>query len=209
MKMSSVLFWLAWYLPAHNAAALPSVDTPCMPLEGENLLENPRFEADAKGYRSRWSSSQHAGARVYRVTVEDGVLSIEKTGKQSWFNFAQQVDIREHAGQRLRFSAEIKLDMTEDPSHGFTQGGGLNLLIWGDSGGSGNQLLSKSTLDHEPRLGRTGWTPVAVTLDVPEGAVKAKAGFLHQANGTLTTRNPELRVLRPDCDSESEGSSSR
>jgi hypothetical protein len=63
----------------------------------------------------------------------------------------------------------------------------------------GPRLLLESTLQHEPKLGRTEWTPVSVTLRLPEDAVSVKAGFLHQANGTMAVRNPVLRIVEDGC----------
>lgn len=193
----NVLF--AIWLPAQATLAACAGPQDCTRPLSDNLLENPRFELDEHGRRYRWSSVQHAGTPAYQITVENGVLAISKLDRQPWFAFRQKVNIPDRVNQRLRFSAEIKLDMTEDPEHTFEQGGGLSLTIRGTSSNRSNKVLLRSVLDHEPRLGSTDWTPVAVTVAVPPGAKTLTAGFLHQANGTLKIRNPELRQVEETC----------
>ena len=171
----------------------------CSQASSENSLSNPRFELDAHGKPDGWSSTQHAGTRAYRIAAKDGTLTIGKFDEQAWLYIAQKVQIPDGDGQHLRFSAEIKLDMTEDPGHAFRQGGGLSLAIRGGSGAGSNKVLLSSLLDHEPRLGKTGWVPVAVTVVVPPGAKTVTAGFLHQANGTLEVRNPGLHRVKESC----------
>ena len=195
-------FWrnalFAIWLPAQAALAAAPGAEGCIRTVGDNLLENPRFELDEHGRRFRWAAMQHAGTKAYRVSVENGVLTISKFDEQAWFVFGQALEIPDRIGQRLRFSAEIRLDMTEDPGHAFEQGGGLSLVIRGKP----NKLLLRSILDHEPRLGKTGWEPVAVTVVVPPGAETLTANFLHQANGTLKVRKPELRQVEETCGGE-------
>jgi hypothetical protein len=196
-------FWhntlIAIWLPLQATLTGCTGTEDCSQPLSDNLLENPRFEVDERGRHEKWGYSQHAGRPAYRVTAEDGTLTISKFDEQSWFYFAQKVKIPDRGGQHLRFSAEIKLDMAKDPLHAFEQGGGLSLKIRGTSNNRSNRLLLSSLLDHEPRLGKTDWVPVAVTVVVPPGAETVTAGFLHQANGTLEVRNPGLHWVRESC----------
>lgn len=196
-------FWrnvsIAIWLPVQATLAGCTGTDECSQPLSDNLLENPRFELNEQGTPDGWYSTQHAGTLAYRVTAKDGVLTIGKFDEQAWFYIAQKVQIPDRDSQHLRFSAEIKLDMTEDPGHSFIQGGGLSLTIRGGSGAGSNKLLLSSLLDHEPRLGKTGWVPVAVTVVVPPGAKTVTAGFLHQANGTLEVRNPGLYQVKESC----------
>jgi hypothetical protein len=196
-------FWhntlIAIWLPVQATLTGCTGTEDCSQPLSDNLLENPRFELDERGKPGQWFATQHAGTRAYRVSAEDGTLSISKFDEQAWFYLAQKVQIPDRDNQQLRFSAEIKLDMTEDPEHAFTQGGGLSLTIRGGSRAGSNKLLLSSLLDHEPRLGETDWVPVAVTVVVPPGAKTVTAGFLHQANGTLEVRNPGLHRVKEPC----------
>ncbi len=191
--------FIAICLPVQAILADCTGGNDCSQPLSENMFSNPRFELDEHGKPRQWSSTQHAGTRAYRVTAEDGILTIGKFDEQAWFYIAQKVQIPDRVGQQLRFSAEIKLDMTEDPGHAFRQGGGLSLAIRGGSGAGSNKVLLSSLLDHEPRLGKTDWAPVAVTVVVPPGAKTVTAGFLHQANGTLEVRNPGLHQVKESC----------
>lgn len=186
-------------LPLQGILAACSAENDCARPLSDNLFENPRFEASEHREHARWGAVQHAGKPAYRVTVNDGVLTIDKIDRQPWFAFRQTIRIPDRAGQYLQLSAEIRLDMTEDPEHAFEQGGGLSLAFRGRSSSRSNTILLSSVLDHEPRLGRTDWTPVAVTLAVPPGAETVTAGFLHQANGMLEIRNPALRFVTEPC----------
>ena len=196
-------FWrnvlIAVWLPVVTILAGCTGTEDCLQPLSDNLLENPRFELDGHGYPDGWSSTQHAGTRAYRIAAKDGTLTIGKFDEQAWLYIAQKVQIPDGDGQHLRFSAEIRLDMTEDPGHAFKQGGGLSLAIRGGPRAGSNKLLLSSLLDHEPRLGKTGWVPVAVTVVVPPGAKTVTAGFLHQANGTLEVRNPGLHRVKESC----------
>ncbi len=164
--------------------------------ETDNLLVNPAFtESDENGRMSPWRGSQHAGERSFMTSVSNGELTIEKIGTQPWFSLAQAPAARSLRGQQLLFRAELKLALdTEGLDGSSVAGGGQQVLIWGnlDPVLGGDSLVYSSTLEHEPRLGHTDWLPVALAFSVPEDATRMRVGFVHQANGNLSIRNPAL-----------------
>ena len=167
-----------------------------------NLLQNPDFGmTGGGGYPTHWYGVQHAGERAYKVSVRQGELSIDKEGQQHWKVVKQRVDPESLAGKSVLFSAEMRQNMTDE---GWTQtlepGGGLSVVIRGTEPQSPRRkkLLFSSSLEHEPKLGKFDWTPVQVGFDVPAGATRIEVGFLHQANGDMTVRNPVLCVADVD-----------
>lgn len=169
-----------------------------------NLLQNPQFDKGENDvFPSPWGDSQHAGDRIYSVDISDGELTIKKNGEQHWMLISQRIDAKTVAGHSLVFSTELKQNMNDD---GWTQaleaGGGLSIVIHGtvpDSPFSQKILLS-SNLQHEPKLGVFDWTPVQVAFDVPDTVTAMTVGFLHQAYGEMSVRNPALRIKPVDAD---------
>ncbi|QIB65942.1 hypothetical protein [Kineobactrum salinum] len=162
--------------------------------ETDNLLVNPSFSAE-NGRMQPWRGSQHAGEPSFETSVSNGELTIEKIGTQPWFSLAQSPAARSLRGQELLFRAELKLALdTEGLDGSSVAGGGQQVLIWGnmDPVLGGDSLVYSSTLENEPRLGHTDWLPVTLTFRVPEDATRMRVGFVHQANGNLSIRNPAL-----------------
>lgn len=163
---------------------------------GENLLANPDFGASAAAAGlSPWGGSQHAGEPSFRTSADNGVLTIEKIATQPWYRLAQVPQARALRGEALVFRAEIKLALDSvNVTHSFTHGGGLQVLVWGDPDPvmGGDRLIFDSTLEHEPRLGITDWVQVSIPFTVSPTATRMSVGFVHQANGSMQVRNPEL-----------------
>ncbi|KAA1191805.1 hypothetical protein F0M18_09725 [Pseudohalioglobus sediminis] len=182
---------------ADNQPAKDSADA-CAP-RGKNLLQDPSFlSITAPRAQRKWSSSEHAAGQTFEYQAQNGELEIVKTGGEPWFILTQSVDPGTVAGKRVTFGAEVKLDLSLPQDHTFTPGGGLTFLAR-----RGSNVVINSSLEHEPRLGQTDWTPVSITLKIPRGTDFVRAGFLHQAEGTLRVRKPYLRIAaKKDCDSQ-------
>ncbi|MFV8819042.1 hypothetical protein [Haliea sp. E17] len=159
-----------------------------------NQLQDPEFESLTRGRRERlWSVSEHAAGRSFSYALEDGVLTITKTGTEPWGIVSQGIRNPELGGRGIAYRAEIRLDMQAPvPAHGFKQGGGLTLQARANG-----RVVGTSTLDHEPHMGKSDWVPVSVAMQLPPGVNYVQAGILHQANGTLQVRNPTL--VFTDC----------
>ena len=154
---------------------------------GDNLLRNPEF-ATAGGSKDRlleWGEVQHAGDRAFETEVASGVLSITKTAEQPWFVVTQRHRPQEYVGRLMRYSAELKLDLNADNlPYKFEAGGGLSLLIYGETDDPGpipvDELLLNGAFQHEPSIGQTGWFEAEFDFMVPEKATRMLLGFRHQ-----------------------------
>jgi len=159
--------------------------------EATNLLRDPGVES-LLGPRGehQWSISEHAAMRSFEYRVEGGVLTIGKTGSEPWALVSQYFRDPGLAGKTVRYSAEVQLDLSPPiPEHGFKPGGGLTLLAQ-----SNGRAVARSTLEHQPHMGKSDWVPVSVELRLPGNTNQLRAGILHQANGVLRIRKPWLSL---------------
>lgn len=165
--------------------------------KGKNLLQDPQFQTvDAPRRERRWFGSEHAAGRSFKHSVSNGELLIEKTGIEPWFIMTQSIPREDIPGKKVVFSAEIKLDMLPPAvAHGFKQGGGLTVT----AKANGKPVVS-SVMDHEPHMGTTDWQPVQVVVDLPKRLDSVRFGFIHQADGSISIRNPSLqRAAKGAC----------
>lgn len=167
---------------------------------GENFLQDADFSLEAADPRSRhWSASQHAGEPSFETEIAGGVLTITKIGTQPWFILKQRIKDKRLGGSIVVYSADVKLDLREPKrAHYFGYGGGLSLVARSGDG----RVLVRSILEHEPSIGTFDWQSVRVLVELPESTRTVEAGFLHQADGTLSVRNPSLRRVKnplPEC----------
>ena len=162
-----------------------------------NLLQDPGFSSLEEGRRSRiWRYSQHAGDQSFAHSAANGILSIEKIGREPWGLVTQSVDTDALKGKRVEYSAELKLELTEpEHEHAFPYGGGLSLLAK-----KNNRVVLSSSLDHEPHMGTQDWQSVRIVADLPKAASYLRLGFLHQAGGRFQVRNPALRTVAGGCE---------
>lgn len=183
---TTVLIPLLTILAACSGESTP--DDGCAPV-GENLLRDLSFATITAPRPQRdWRSSEHAAGQTFEYSANEGTLTIHKTGGEPWFLLSQSVDTAAVEGKQLTFGADVKLDLQLPQDHAFKPGGGLSVLAR-----KNGAVVINSTLEHEPRLGTTDWTPVDVTITVPLGTNFLRVGFLHQAEGTLRVRNPFLK----------------
>ena len=163
---------------------------------GENLIRDARFTTlDAPRFQRAWLSSQHSSDVAFEYQAEQGVLTITRTGDEPWFVLGQDFEGGQWGGKRVRFSAELKMELTPpEPGHGFRKGGGLLLRAR-----QGGRIVFNSEFEHDPHMGRHDWQRVSVTGAIPPRADSLRAGFQHQAGGRLQARNPELTIIAPGC----------
>ena len=159
----------------------------------DNYIQDTDFELERENRRSKhWTATQHAGEPSFEVLIEDGVLTITKTGTQPWFIYRQRLQNSEFAGARMAFSAQIKLDVAPAVRVFGRSGAGLSAVMR-----SGNkQILMRSSLDHEPHMGKTDWTDVELVFDIPADTDSIDLSFLHQAEGSFQVRNPSFHKVK-------------
>ncbi|MEP5569398.1 MAG: hypothetical protein ABJN62_16270 [Halioglobus sp.] len=158
--------------------------------KGKNLLKDPSFSTvSAPRPQRRWFASEHAAGQSFEYEVKQGELEIRKTGTEPWFIMSQSIPRKDIPAKFAVFSAEIKLAMQPAAvKHNFKMGGGLTVTVKANG-----KPLVRSILEHEPHIGNTDWQRVAVKVELPKKADSVRVAFLHQADGTLWVRNPELR----------------
>lgn len=170
------------------------------PPAGENLIEDADFALEAENNLSRlWGQSQHAGELSFDTNIHKGVLTISRIGSQPWFTYKQVLQVERYAGQKMVYSADLKLNL-EPPrvSHGFGDGGGLMIV----AKSANRKLLLRSVLEHEPHIGNTDWQRVQVIVQLPKNTRWVTLAFLHQADGTMQVRDPffgPVAVDAKDC----------
>lgn len=187
----------ALFLVACGAEEAGQAPASCAVLSG-NLIQDTSFTTlFAPRSQRLWHVAEHAAGGTYEPSVKDGVLSIRKIGDEPWFTVNQVPEVKDLAGKKLAFSAEIKLDLHEpEHPHGFGYGGGLTVLAQ-----SGSKMVVNSTLEHEPNFGTHDWQSVQVVFPLPKNTTFVRVGFVHQAGGVIQVRNPALHVVDPDCPS--------
>ncbi|HIO97866.1 MAG TPA: hypothetical protein EYG71_08080 [Leucothrix sp.] len=174
----------------------------CTPEYANNLLKNPKFTQDQSANKPLdWLVAQHIGEPAFDLTVENGIATVKKVSEQPWFTLSQNIDVLAILNKTIEISADLKLNLTESKAHAFKAGGGLQVLIYGkpDDPLGSEQLAFESTLDNEPRLGVSDWKTATIILTIPKNATKMTFGFLHQANGEMSIRNPSLRIITKTC----------
>ncbi len=158
------------------------------PPDGGNLLKDTDFSLEAADKRSKfWGQSQHAGEVSFTTSIVDGAVTIKRIGTQPWFAYRQILRSADLAGQRMVFSAELKLDLQPPKvAHGFGDGGWLTVA----ARSAGGKLLMRSEKDQKPHIGKTDWEAVQVIVDLPSGTERVDLTLLLQADGVMSVRNP-------------------
>ena len=155
----------------------------------ENLLLDPNF-TNEPSLGQPWRMAQHSGEKSFEVTVDNKALQIERIGKEPWMLYRTTVKSEAISGRTVRYSAELQADAPGVPHlHGFEHLAGLYLSV-----GRERARLA----DHAPNVGQWSWQSFSIEQDVPVGVSTVKAGFVHQAGGTMWARNPSLVIV--DCD---------
>lgn len=165
-----------------------------------NLLKNPGFNAPGPSQMSGWNSTQHGNIPSFAVSVNEGVVTVVRTGPEPWYNLEQFVDLKEFAGHQMLYQAELKLALNKDGwEHAFEPRGGLQVLIWaiGEPAMLGTRLTVDISAEHSPNLGETGWFPARVLFSVPKRPQRSMVGLVHKANGSISIRNPMLLDCGP------------
>ena len=186
-------FVLTACLPILLSACEDSSGTTGCTSISDNYIQDANFALEQEDRKSKhWTATQHTGEPSFEVLIADGVVTIEKTGTQPWMVYRQKLQNSEFAGARMVYSAQIKLDVTPAARVPGRSGAGLNVVMRSGN----NRILLRSSLDHEPHMGKTDWTGVELVFDVPADTSTIELGFLHQAEGTVQLRNPSFHRVK-------------
>ena len=156
-------------------------------------LRNAGFEevpAASSRCAASWACSMHADPDSFRFFHDVAApaagarsLCIERVRKEPWAVATQVVRDPSLAGQRVRFTALMRVESVEGP------GAGPWALAHGPHG----------TLAHRQNLvGRTdGWQPLSVELAVPASTQALEVGATLEGGGRVCFDEARLDVLAP------------
>jgi hypothetical protein len=134
----------------------------------ENLLQNPGFETLEHGVPRGWNfyvePKQGAAASVDDSTAREGGRSVKLTIPEPYYrdpanNWSQNI-LRDLGGKRLVVRGSIK---TDDAGEAALWLQAYRKKPWA-------VLAQESTTDKTLITGTNDWTPVEMTVDVPEGS---------------------------------------
>lgn len=175
-----------------GCASVPEDGATVQPLSSEecetfsSLLIDPEFQTwrDAE---SAWRYEQHTGAQSFKVSQQNGELSLSRIGTEPWMLYIQKVTDSRLSGRIVRYSAEVKGDVALETTHGFASKAGLFLRV----GPRPDAVMA----DHEPNVGEWDWQRITVERAIPEIFDYIEVGLIYQAGeGTLRVRAPQISL---------------
>jgi hypothetical protein len=193
MKILNLTALLAVLVSYVGCAETPSAEIGAARLSAKDcakfssLMADPKFET--LGRRgSVWRYTQHTGNRSFATTVEDGRINFSRIDDEPWGIVSQKITDPLLSGRTVRYSADLKGDVSDLVTHGFGAKSGLYLRY--------GQGRATSVAEHEPNVGQWDWQRVALEVRVPEGFDQVKVGFVYQGGeGVLSARAPKVELL--------------
>lgn len=163
---------------------------------GQSVLLNDVTFSTLGAVSAEWSTTQHAGEPSYRFTAEDGVLSIEKTGKEPWGLVLQPLNAERLQGRKVRFSAEMSGSFTPMSMPPF-ESSGLSIRVrgWGEHRFLGKAILRDETAEIEQVIGDMNWQLVSLVVEIPQQASDVEISMRLTYDGILRVRNPQVEIL--------------
>ena len=153
------------------------------------LITDPSF-ASIEEFGSQWQYLQHSSDRSFTVTAEEGTISFKRIGSEPWALFHQTITDERLDGATIRYTADLRGDVSPNVNHFFGAKAGLFLQI----GKHPDAFMG----DQEPSNGQWDWQTYSVTRTLPVGQNSVSVGFIHQAGeGAIEARNPSLVLV--DC----------
>jgi hypothetical protein len=192
-KMITLTALLAALVSYVGCAETPSEEMGAASLSAKDcakfssLMKDPQFET--LGRRgSVWRYTQHTGVRSFATSVEDGRFDFSRIGNEPWGIVRQKITDPLLSGRTVRYSADLKGDVSDLVTHGFGAKSGLYLRY-----GQGRATI---LAEHEPNVGQWDWQRVELEVRVPEGFDYVEVGFLYQGGeGVLSARAPKVELL--------------
>ena len=87
--------------------------------------------------------------------IADGIVSIDKVGSQPWFLYRQRMRADDLAGQKIAFSAEVRLvGRATDVAEREGQPGGIKLAVLAGGGSRLHHLFQRRQTRDAGRLAR-------------------------------------------------------
>lgn len=156
--------------------------------EGPLELVTDSVFATMNNVGSQWRYRQHSGDQSFRVVAEDDTITFRRIGPEPWAVFRQTITDERLSGATIRYSADLRGDVSPDVTHMFGAKAGLFLQL----GNHPDAFMG----DQDPSNGQWDWQTFTVTKTVPVGVNSVKVGFIHQAGeGAIEARNPSLVLV--------------
>lgn len=152
------------------------------------FLKAADFPLTEQGRLEGWSFTQHSSNISYSITVDDGVLSITRTGEEPWGKVRQVIrkdELKALQGKTLVFSADIKADFTSEWGQAM-EPPALSVLLKGARQGA-SPFAGASTLINKKE-------PVA-SLDVGSYWQRYQLEFTVPPAGEVTLNSLELSFV--------------
>jgi hypothetical protein len=186
---------LAVFLSTLAACAVPSDPSDSMKARSTacagypELIVDPTFitinDAD-----SQWKYRQHTGAQSFMIEAQEEAITFQRIGSEPWALFIQTITDERLSGATVRYTADLRGDVSPEVSHFFGAKAGLFLQL----GKNPNAFMG----DQDPSNGQWDWQTYSVTKTLPVGENSVSVGFIHQAGeGAIQARNPSLVLV--DC----------
>lgn len=186
---------LVVFISALVACAVPSDPSVSIKARGMACDGYPEFIADStfttiNDTDSKWKYRQHTGDQSFTIEAEDEVITFERVGSEPWAIFLQIITDERLSGATIRYTADLRGDVSPDVNHLFGAKAGLFLQL----GKNPNAFMG----DQDPSNGQWDWQTYSVTKTLPVGEKSVSVGFIHQAGeGAIEARNPSLVLV--DC----------
>ena len=185
----------ALFFSALAACAVPSAPSGSATADGiacdgaPELIIDPTFttinDADSK-----WRFRQHTGDQSFEIVAQAQTISFKRVGPEPWAILRQTISDKRLEGATIRYTADLRGDVSPDVNHFFEAKAGLFLQI----GTHPDAFMG----DQDPSNGQWDWQTYSVTRTLPAGENSVSFGFIHQAGeGAIEARNPSLVLV--DC----------
>lgn len=167
------------------------------PADTANLLPGSVFESDQFGRLvGNWVPMQHSSNTSYEFRVEDGVLSILRTGEEPWGQVFLRFEPDALLGSMAEFSVEVAGEFTDAYGEPF-EATGIAVVVEASSADLRQRMMGvRSQFEYEndwdAGVGKHDWTMLDLGFEVPENASSIQLYIKMTMGGVLHVRNPRL-----------------
>lgn len=171
-----------------------------------DLIAVSGFAGDDGRLQRPWSFVHHATLGSYRLNVNDGILSIERTGPEPSATLAQSLPaetVAKIGGSTLVFAADLRANLETDTWGTPVSPTGMVVRMHSPPAGGSSHIAARLgtgrqqtvRLDLSPSIRMNDWQRHELEFDVPEDAERLTVSFAMTAGGILEIRNPSLTLV--------------
>jgi hypothetical protein len=122
------------------------------------LIVDPLFTT-INDIDSPWQYNQHAGDQSLKVDATEGTLTFKRIGSEPWAMFRQTITDERLDAATIRYTADLRGDVSSEVTHFFGAKAGLFLQI--------NQYPDAYVGDQNLSNGQWDWQAYGVTKTLP------------------------------------------